>query len=488
MEMPSVYIQKLDLIKYPKEAPFHPHEIYPEYPFEEISKGENYIYEGIRNLLYLMGLDRERWNTEKWNPFKNVINPGDTILIKPNLVLDNDLNQQSTTTHTSLIRAITDYVYIAMKGAGQIIVGDAPLQSCNLDKLIKINGLQNTISFLKSKKIDIRLEDFRMHYIIKKERKNVKLNYLKGDSKGYTIINLKEKSNLKEISYEDGYQSFRVANYDPNLMKKAHNLIDHKYLISNSVLKADVVIQIPKFKSHRIAGITGCLKNVIGINGHKDWLPHHRKGSIFKKGDEYLYSHILKKFLTYINEKEDNLLIYYHNLHRFLHYPLNLFRYFIFGALLFTSKEQYLSGGWYGNDTLWRTIADLNQILIYCDKNGKLTQQSQRKRLYFCDAVICGDREGPLHPKSNKTGLILGGYDPLLIDLTMAELINFDYKKIPHIFNLLHLLNRKISKFEPKELKIFSNNKNWNKINIAEVKEKINFIPTKGWMNYIEKK
>ncbi|SFB14023.1 hypothetical protein SAMN05216587_11543 [Selenomonas ruminantium] len=49
--------------------------------------------------------------------------------------------------------------------------------------------------------------------------------------------------------------------------------------------------------------------------------------------------------------------------------------------------EKYWNGSWYGNDTIWRTIADLNHILYYANKEGKLQEKRQRKVLIVADMI-----------------------------------------------------------------------------------------------------
>lgn len=212
MEKSNVYFQKLNKAYYPKRSPFHPSKIYPEYPFKEISKEKNVVYDLFRNLLHLMGLDKENWKTERWNPFKNIIFPGNRVLIKPNLVKENSRIQDCITTHPSIIRVIVDYVFIALKGKGEIIIGDAPLQKCDFDKLIETTGLEKTIDFYKSKEVDINLIDFRTEKLVSKSnsiftlltqnKKKIKTEKLSGDPRGYTIVDLKNCSNLQDLSLD----------------------------------------------------------------------------------------------------------------------------------------------------------------------------------------------------------------------------------------------------------------------------------------------
>ncbi|MBN1800582.1 MAG: DUF362 domain-containing protein [Candidatus Lokiarchaeota archaeon] len=487
----NVYVYKT-VGSYPRNPPFHPSNKYPEYPFQEISDKPNFVYDQFRKLLVLMKLDIENFGTKNWNPFKEIISPGDCVVIKPNLVLNHDKFQDLLTTHSSLIRVVVDFVWIALKGKGKIIIGDAPLQRCDFDDLIKRNGLKKTVDFIKSKNININLFDFRTELMTikpfqKSKYRTIKINKKKGDPKGYSVIDLKDNSNLNLLSQNLDYLRFRVTNYDPHVMKKAHNNNSHKYLISNSVIHANVVINMPKIKSHRKAGITGCLKNNIGINGHKDWLPHHRKGALCEGGDEYIKKSTIKKVYRIIEEFEDKMIIKYPRLYKILNIPLFLILHILRKLIRLSKKDKYLEGSWFGNDTLWRTIADLNQILLYSDRKGKMSTTPQRKRFYICDGIISGQSEGPLEPSENKSNLILCGFDPVMMDLAITEILNYNYKKIPQIKEIFKIEHNRITEHFPEDLVIFSNNIHWNQKKINTIVNTIVFKPTRGWKNYIEK-
>lgn len=488
MDTNKVYIYDTKNYDYHLTPPFHPSKKYPEYRFSEISNENNLVYDSFRNLLRLMELDRNNWNSRKWNPFKGIIAPNDCVFIKPNLVLDNDKYQNCLTTHPSMIRVVIDFAVNALKGNGEIIVGDAPLQDCNFRKLTKNSGLEEILKFYIEKGINIKLLDLRTEKLLRKKTIEKGKIALKGDINGYKLINLKSESNLHQISINNGYKKFRVTNYDPYIMENAHNLTEHKYLISNSVLKSDVIIEIPKIKTHRKAGITCCLKNSIGINGKKDFLPHHKKGSLSNGGDEYLKSNILKGLLGQIIEIKNKLIIRNKRLYKIYSYPLFIIRILLNYLLNLQGDNRFFEGSWHGNDTLWRTITDLNQILFYGGKNGTFLSDFQRKVIYFCDGTISGEGEGPLEPTPKKTGILIGGFDPLLTDLAIAELFNIDYKRIPQIYNLFHLEKRKISTYMPEDLRIISNNYYWNKKKIGELKHTFTLNLPKGWKNNIKKR
>ena len=87
-------------------------------------------------------------------------------------------------------------------------------------------------------------------------------------------------------------------------MRAAHTPTRHAYLIGRRFLECDVFINLPKLKSHQKAGITCALKNLVGINAHKDYLPHFRFGSPSAGGDEYPDGNWLWHLLWWLRHQE----------------------------------------------------------------------------------------------------------------------------------------------------------------------------------------
>ena len=54
-----------------------------------------------------------------------------------------------------------------------------------------------------------------------------------------------------------------------------------------------------------------------------------------------------------------------------------------------------MGGGWYGNDTVWRMVLDLNRILIYGNPDGSMSDTPRRVFYSLTDALICGEGEWP---------------------------------------------------------------------------------------------
>src|SRR5262249_31680546 len=61
----------------------------------------------------------------------------------------------------------------------------------------------------------------------------------------------------------------------------------HCYSISRRALEADLMISLPKLKTHKKTGVSLNVKNMIGINTDKNYIPHFRIGSPAQGGDEF---------------------------------------------------------------------------------------------------------------------------------------------------------------------------------------------------------
>ncbi len=467
-------------ITYDCEAPFHPSQKYPEYPFKQISP-QNSIYSAVRGLFGQMQMDSGHFNSPSWNPLEKIVTPGNTVILKPNFVRHyNPIGDLDCLfTHGSVIRAILDYVFIALKGEGKIIIGDAPLQNCDFDKLIEFAGIDKIISFYNQQSsVKLELMDFRLAGSIKYKSGFIFRKDLNGDPSGYLAVDLKMDSELFAISRD--FEKYRVTNYDKCEMVKHHNREKNEYLIPKTVLEADVIINIPKLKTHRKAGITCALKNLVGINGCKDWLPHHRFGSTEEGGDEYLYRSFRKNIATVLYEKKDVLKNRYAAM-----VLMFLIRAIEISARIVPYKDPYREGSWYGNDTLPRTIADLNRIAMYADKQGRLHNAIQRKNFILVDAVIAGEKEGPMDPSPKHCGLMVAGLNPVLVDLICSTIMGFDYNKIAQFKYALKEGKQMLLQERPEN--IVSGAYTYQSLNDIYKAFGEQFTPTKGWVGYIER-
>jgi uncharacterized protein (DUF362 family) len=475
----SVAIIKDESIDYCTDAPFHPQAKYPEYPFAGTCEA-NLCYKMLRELFHKLRMDEKNFGEEKWNPLGDVIRPGDNVLIKPNLVLH--YNKAGgilpLITHGSVIRAVLDYVYIALKGKGSISIGDAPYLNADFNDVTRLTGMDKILEYYRDNS-DIRLNffDIRMYRGDFRKIGGVKREALKGDPLGYSIVDLKSDSDHFEII--DDCRKFTNSYHKKNEMAKHHNRDRNEYYISNSVLKADVLINLPKLKTHGKAGMTCAQKNLIGINGFKDWLPHHRAGSAAEGGDDYQYSELRKDMLAKLIDRQvdtNNLLYIMSYKAAFL--TLQLSKY------IKPLKEDITGGSWYGNDTIPRTISDLNKIVFYADKNGELKDKPQRKMFIVVDGIIAGEKEGPTTPGPKKCGVLVAGFNPVETDLVCSRIMGFDYRKIPTFKYTMNSKKYRLFDGNPSEIKIFSDacdsfDRIYDTYNCS-------LVPPKGWVGHIE--
>ena len=489
----DIYLEKRECYCYPdKKYAFSPSIQYPEYPWDDIAEEQNETYDMVRALLFAMGLDTAGFGTRKWNPLGEIINPGDKVVLKPNLVIhrhysDKSLGIESIITHPSIVRAIADYCLIALEGQGELIVADAPVQTCDFDAMIQSSGYSELITFYQKRGIRVKLKDFRLtktQDMRKAGSTDSRYDTISTNiDSDYITVDIGKNSSLMDRIGQ--YNLFRVTNYNPKVMKSHHNTDKNEYLIPKAILNADVIINLPKPKTHRKAGMTAAMKNLVGINGHKDWLPHHTRGAAVEGGDEYLYKSRLKQCLTSTVEKADiNAISGKHRL---------AFFWSVIGCGLslltkLTRKDEYFEGSWYGNDTIWRTVCDLNRIIFYCDKHGVLRQERQRKCLQIGDMIVSGEGEGPMCPTPKNVGIIAGAFNPLSFDTAICALMGLDWAKIPNIYGAYSISSFPIAEASRESVRIRSNAPEWNGIDPGELtrSKSLQYNPSKGWLGHIE--
>src|SRR5262249_28666043 len=85
-----------------------------------------------------------------------------------------------------------------------------------------------------------------------------------------------------------------------------------------------------------------------------------------------------------------------------------------------------IDGSWEGNRTLWRTILDLNRVLFFADREGKLRDVPQRRYLTIVDGIVGGEGEGPLGATPVPAGRVVRGFDRALVDVAATRAMGLD--------------------------------------------------------------
>lgn len=418
--------------KYPSAPPYHPPVAYPEYPFPDaVSSEANPAYDGVRRLLRVLGYDAERYGTREWNPFGEIIEPGMTVIIKPNWVLSRHPNGgdlYSVITHPSVLRAVMDYSWLALRGSGRLIVADAPEYDCNFEELMASTSMPQVAAFFQDRggpAVEIR--DLRNYWSRGRHFPSM-IRQLPGDPDGQVDIKLAEESALEDRDPRRFYGA--VYHRDETATAQSHGV--HRYRFSGTILRADVVISVPKLKVHKKVGVTLNLKGMMGVNTNKNYCVHYTLGSPKEGGDQYpegwftpseealiklerwMYDHLLatrRPALEYVHRTA-------YWLHGKTLGPL--------GWRVPREKRLLDAGNWYGNDSAWRMVADLTRMIHFADATGSIRDKQQRRMFSIVDGIMGGENNGPLAPDPKPAGVLLGGESFSAVDLAATRWMGFD--------------------------------------------------------------
>jgi len=412
--------------------PYGPGEAYPEITalLGAPDGGANPVYAAVRAALRNLGLDGERFGSPEWNPLGALAEPGGRIVLKPNFIRHWNPAEagtvESLVTHGSVLRAMVDYALLAAGPEGEVIVAEAAQHDCDFGEVTRWVGL-DALGALYGERlgrrptvIDLRREEVRYRDGVIVERRA-----LPGDPRGYRLVDLGAHSAFEGSGLDP--HRFRGADYDAGPTSEHHMAGRHEYLLSETVLGADLVVNLPKLKTHKKTGVTLALKNLVGINGDKNLLPHHCLGSESEGGDEYPGRSWLDATRSRATELARGLL------KRGI--GTGLVR-AVRRAEKATRGDDFIrSGNWHRNRTTWRMCLDLNRCLYYSDAAGSHFDAPEpvRRVLTVLDGVVAGEGEGPLAPDDRPLGVVLAGLDPVAVDLAAVRLMGFDERCIPKV-------------------------------------------------------
>lgn len=472
--MENIYLEKRNINTYPNKCWFFsPSQKYPEYPFEDLAEEKNEVYDMVRSSLIGLKLDEEHYGMSSWNPLGTYIAPGDKIVIKPNMVKHcTSLEKyECTLTHPSVIRAVIDYCIIAK--AGEIVIGDAPIQGAEMELIKKEYHYDLLLEYYRKRGVELHFVDFRD--LIVKTVNGIIVTEKEKDpqSEAFVTVNLGKSSKHNESNFHGKFETCGYLNETINLF---HCGEKHDYVIAREILEANVIINIPKPKTHRFAGITGAQKNFVGCCSDKESLPHFKAGTSCIGGDESnknnvigkLIAYCYRKYLRACKQKETNLAYIYYFLYRLFN--------------MVKKRNHYTHGAWYGNDTIWRTIIDLNKIMLYADKQGVLNEKvQQRKILTIGDMIVAGEKNGPLEPSPKQLGIILSSGNMSMFDYVFCRITGFDERLIPTVYHSIR--DNQLSINNWKEIIIRSNEKLYDGKTLENIKfeSELHFEPHPFW-------
>lgn len=440
---------------YPIDPPFSPGPGLPEYPFgpAAVSTSPNPVYATVREGLRLLGLDRDRFGTPAWNPLGEIIRPGQTVVLKPNFVLEDRSMQPGRdgcmTTHGSVIRAVADYVYRALEGRGRIVVADAPADDAEVGAVFSEAGLPEIAAFYQQRaRFNLEVADLRMSRIRRSRSIIIGHDALPGDPAGYAVVDLGKVSAFQEV--QQSCDRLFGSEYDTKEIRQHHTGGRHEYYFSKTILGADCVILLPKLKTHKKVGITVNMKLLVGLNGNKNWVAHYRVGVPAEGGDACPGSGLKSRLEHRVAAAFRKVFPWLGPLRGVLARPIRCTGEALFGA----TDHVVRSGNWYGNDTAWRMTHDLMRILLYADADGRLGDRPVRQVFSVVDGIIGGEGNGPIDVTPRPTGVILMGSHPVAVDHVAARIMGFDAQKISLLRRLGDANPLPIMTFSPEAIEV----------------------------------
>jgi uncharacterized protein (DUF362 family) len=400
------------------------------------------------------------------------------VVLKPNWVKHQERPEfpiAALVTSAALIDAAIEACLAKYPALEKITVGDVPLQTCDWAALVAQSGVDRLIEKYRGHaRPSVQFLDLR------RERWTPRGGFLEldsahpGDPLGYSEVVLDGASLLEEVSHRA--DSFRVSDYDPAETVSVHRRGTHRYLIARTILDADLFINLPKMKTHQKTGITGALKNLVGINGSKAHLVHHQLGRPSQGGDEfpedvspliYWQARLRERF-----QKKSRVVF------RTLKGGWELLKK-MRGIETVGTRENLAgsfyvgSGSWWGNDSIWRMVYDLNLIILQAPtEGGPLRAEPQRAVVSILDGLVAGEGNGPLQPLPVEACALVAARNPFLVDFAMARMMGFDAGKIRLLANYRRFPHAPFTAFEPEDF--------------TAIPTLQRFLPSPGWKGHIE--
>jgi len=408
--------------------------------------------------------------------------PSRLVVVKPNWVQESRQDRpdvwEPVITHPSLILAIVEILADLMKGAGTICLCDAVH---TYGDFAAITGRGNLLGHLEEVRtgfpsLRIEVVDLRREVWIVREEVVVERRPNLPDARGYVKVDLGSGSLFEGYPGEGRYYG---ADYDHACVNQHHGLGRHEYLLAGSPMKCDLLVNVPKLKTHKKTGITGALKNLVGINGDKNWLPHFVQGTPRQGGDEFSDSSMkfrLERRLKKIGQRAALKIPF-----------LGAWAYRksrnIGKHVLGDSSSTVRGGNWEGNDTCWRMALDLNRALLFADADGRMGERRNSLRyLAIMDGIVGGEGNGPLCPDPVPSNVLIAGSNPAIVDAVAAQTMGFEPARLPIVSQAFARHRWPIADMSPNEVRV-SDERAGKDIALSDVAPAVlqGFRPHFGW-------
>jgi uncharacterized protein (DUF362 family) len=356
----------------------------------DYDRENNICYPLVEEALMLLNPD----NLE--NPLSNLVRPGDDVVIKPNWCTQYIFPLPIT--HPSLIHAVAEMA--ARAGAARVRIVEAPMTMSHAATWFYGRTFINMPAWLDH---------------LNRKHPGTVFEHQDGNADEFTWVRLGDRSLLAEhpidaLRHDTGYVEKDIFYYVPDSRGYDPNGYEHGiYAIANSYLEGDVFINFPKMKTHAWTGITIALKNLMGLN---------LMSTVYRMPPERA-----KEYLSATQDpsrRENGMRDVPHFDGRY--------------ADIYNLAESAPD-----NDVLWRSLSDLNRIIHFCDREGRLQETRQRRYLNIVDGIIGTEGDGPITGYRVNSHTVIAGTDPVRVDAVASRVMGYDPRRIPLVRNAAEL-------------------------------------------------
>lgn len=327
------------------------------------------------------------------NPLQGLIRPGDTVVIKPNWCSQHKF--PFPITHPSVVFPLVEFAVKA--GAARVNIVEAPMtlpRGCNWFW---------SPAFVGGHDLAER---------IRERHAGTEVSFVDGNDDEFLWVDVGGASELlpldPRILDHDGHTGFEKNMFFDVTDSRGYN--PRKYrpglaAIARSYLECDVFINAPKLKTHGYAGITAALKNLMGLN---------LRSTIHRMDLDAFRAYEARPDFADCRESPMR------DIPHFDRTKLGDWKWGSWGSV----ESNYHAGP--GNDVLWRTLADLNKIILYAAPDGTMRDRPTRRYLSVVDGIVGTDKTGPITDSLVRSGCIVAGRDPVRVDAVSAYIMGWD--------------------------------------------------------------
>ncbi|MBW2274747.1 MAG: DUF362 domain-containing protein [Deltaproteobacteria bacterium] len=413
------------------------------------------------------------------------VHPGEWVVLKPNLIKESKETDpdewECVVTSPGIIELVCADVCRKLAGSGKVTICDAPQTDSSFAAIaerLDLHGIARRCSEefgIEVEVLDLRNEEWVGEGgIIVERRKQA------GDPNGTIAFDLGRDSLFHGHPGEGRYYG---ADYDAGVVNSHHRGDTQEYLICATPILADVFINLPKMKTHKKTGVTLNLKNLVGINADKNWLPHHSEGSPADGGDQFpameRRARLEQRAVSFARRLALGLPWLGPRIAKLLRRA---------GTGVFGGTDEVVrSGNWYGNDTTWRMALDLNRCLLHGNPDGSLGRATPKRYYCLIDGLVGMEGSGPMQGDPIQSNVVVGGTDPAAVDAVASRVMGFDWRKLAIVREAFELEKLPVTTTRPEEIEVVSDVEEWNgPLSELESQDFLHFEPHFGWKGHVE--